>query len=463
MTELKTILGTIKDLRHTYWMIPILAFVSFSVCFKICNDLGGASLTTKLIVAFLVYLISLEFWLVTCWWVPKTHNGVIGIYLCIKTKGHAEREKLHTEIVINAKELIDNMGLSGLISIYELNNLQTSRLLKYLKTLRKNAQSKREERRRIVLKIRHFTNATMTIDGKMSIRNNNDVYYMDTISTVFHPIIDQKLQKQLSSLMSFTWEREQYVKTNDEINGFKSTTSTLMVHLLFIIGFIAYIGDDLTKSTSLLEALYKSKLMDMVGNENISRKLYSHINALLRNSFGLLAARYIHINDAHNAALYLERLLHFGKSYDYFITKAVYDFMITRNIQEALKSVDEASLLAGSDKRWMYSKGFLLYYSYNYNVALNVYYKAMKGTFANEMDVLRQVINFIVNMIKREPDRTDFKFVLGLLCYKKVKNYPLAYKYLDEFIDSSSQVSNALYNRAKVYLSELSIKLGCDG
>ena len=441
-------------------MIPTLLGITYMVCIKVCSDMSVTSVKTKLLIIALVYLISLTIWLKICWWVPKTKHGVIGIYLCIKTKGHEEREKLHTEIVNSAQDLIDNMGLSELITIYELNNLQTSRVRKYLKPLKIIAQSNHEKMSKLAGKINKFLNAAMIIDGRMSICNNNGVYYIDTNSTVFHPAIDTTLQKKLSELMSLTWTKDRLINTNDEINGFKTTTSSLMVHLLFIIGFVAYIADNLSISSRLLESLQKTNLVNMVGNENIPKRLQGYITEILRNSFGLLATRYIDMNDQENASLYLRRLCDFGKSYGYFVTKAIYDFMILHNVPEALRSIDQASVLAGSDKSWMYSKGFLLFYSYKYDEALKYYHKSMKGSSNEDSVVVDQVIKFIEHVIENAPERSDFKFVIGLLSYKKLKNYPRAYKNLDEYIESKCNGSSLMNNRAKAYLKELSNALG---
>lgn len=149
------------------------------------------------------------------------------------------------------------------------------------------------------------------------------------------------------------------------------------------------------------------------------------------------------------------------QNYSGHLLKAVLEFSIERNPKKALKTISEIKPFAGNNGAYKYSEGFLLMYLEEFPRALKVYDRIVRSTFDEEEYILSQVLEFNQNQILVEPDKIQSYFILGLLNYGKVHNYPVALEYIQIFLEKAKnkQKYKFLIERAETYKVEIEKKM----
>jgi tetratricopeptide (TPR) repeat protein len=444
--------------QYSYVFVIIVIVSSFIGSLLLLTAMGVLSLQDKILSSLYACLIVLTLWLYNRFRLPRNRKGKLGIYVSITTEGNKERTRLHTDIVETVRDKISSMELSRVINVIELNNHQSTMVCKMVKAIKEHPKFKENGQSKLVTRLSKRLNANMIVTGSMSIRNNSSVFQIVTESILFHPSFSAEHRDTLRDGMDATWYKEQLVPTDGEIKGFKITSTTLLIHLLYMIGVTASLYNDVKLSTDLLDAIFRYNLLNEVSNE-IAPKVLKTITDKLLRGYTLLSEHYLAKKDGDLTLKYIERMALLGKSYDYYLIKAIYHFSIQNNLKTALASINKASKLAGSDKRWLYSLGFLQFNAKEYEQALQTYTRIARSTFPNEDKVIDQVYAFIVDYINENPDRLDYKFVLGFITYKKSHNVPLAYKLFDEFVNSNVVKDKIVIDRANVYMGEMSKSL----
>jgi hypothetical protein len=95
-------------------------------------------------------------------------------------------------------------------------------------------------------------------------------------------------------------------------------------------------------------------------------------------------------------------------------------------------------------------------------LAINDYKKLQQSKFEGEEEIVEQCISFNNNLLREEPEKIQFLFVIGFLQYQKKNNLPLALEYFEKYIQKARPLNkySELTERATTYLVEIKKSMG---
>lgn len=129
---------------------------------------------------------------------------------------------------------------------------------------------------------------------------------------------------------------------------------------------------------------------------------------------------------------------------------------------EALKLLLRAKKYSNGNYTWLYNEAFLYVYLGKFKKALRDYKRIQQITFREEQKLVDECIQFNENVIKKEPGKKQFLYVLGFLYFKKKSNCPMGLKYFEQFLHETSgdRQFDELRVRALSYKADIEREIG---
>ncbi len=327
----------------------------------------------------ILYLLCLSLW--TGYWIfnkfrlPRNKKNKVGIIIAIYSENEVERQKLKADFISKLKKDLQQEGILNFSEVIFLKNHFSNQI--------KESNNPRTKLEAINKKIKaHFY-----VWGDVKKRPDGDEgekYFINFQGYVVHKPIPQNLSQVISIDFSKVLPKEVNFLEKRSFKGFEASATIVHLAAKYIIGIAAFVSQDPQLALKLHNGL-KDQF-------NTFRPLPPHLQDI-RNRIPLLisdetlwiAKWHFENNKINETKSFLEKSLsENNNNYGAWLFKAITDFMIDKNINEALKSVKKAEQYAKNTFEWRYSKAFLYFWKEDYQNALKLCQKIKQQSYLTE-------------------------------------------------------------------------------
>ncbi len=396
------------------------------------------------------YIFIIVFWILFWFWyrfrLPRNIKGKIGLIICVYAETEVEEKRLKNDFIAQLEKNLIAEQLHGLINVIVVKNHIAKKI--------KNAEYIKKINRKIKGHFYLFGTVKRRQDGQNS-------YFLNLDGAVFHAPLDLKTDNALLRDFLAVLPKQVSFYETFEFRGFQFSSQIVYLAVKYITGIAAYLSGDPSMALRLhkdLQSEFRKLAQTLPPNlEMINKRI-----PLFISDENLALARFYYMkSDIPNINKYLnEALKNNPNSYGAWALKAIKDFEIDNNPQEALKSMRVARKHSpGSIHEWRYSKAFLEFWLEKYKAALYECDRIAKSSYENEKLTIDDVESFNLKLLASNHFKPQLYFWLGFINYKKKKNLPEALKYFEGFKDHITQDMVLLKERANMYLGEIKQEL----
>lgn len=404
---------------------------------------------------------------------PKVDKGKVGIVLAINTEKELDRTKVYRDFVEHFKSLMAQHSMSGIFQLVELNEYQStvaSGLLakhsEYLTQFRKDGHFDKKSRPQDWERVQNKIGGHFFIWGKIRKRlDKNSKYIFDIDGLVTHKRIDVNKHKLVTNDFIESWFKRIAFSEIFELKGFEVSAELVFLVVKYVIGVAALVSNDPILSLELHTGL-KSELTQAISKfdkpPNNLLLIQKKLDALIAEENSLIATWYIRNNQPDQCDKYL--LASFDAKQDNYagyILQALRCFQ-KGDIKGSFSNVEKARKIAKNNQIWRYDLAFLQMWTKDYGASIRTYKKITDNDYAGEQITVDEIINFLTNLLKTNPEFKPAEYILGLLFYKKVNNLPFALEHFEKFKESIVNESeyNKLLSVTLSYLGEIKKEMG---
>ena len=409
-----------------------------------------ACLKIRSIVYLLLFFSWIIYWLFYRFYLPRNKKNKVGIVIAIFSENENERQKLKADFISKIKGDFKQEGILNFSEVIFLKNHFSKQI--------KESNNPREKLEKINKKIKaHFY-----VWGDVKKRPDGDEgekYFLNFQGCVIHKPIPQNLSQEISKDFSKVLPRAVNFLEKRYFKGFE--VSAKLVHLAakYIIGIAAFVSQDPQLAFRLHDGLKEQF--------NIFRPLPLHLQDIrdriphLISDETLWIARWHYENKRTNETkTFLKRCLaENNNNYGAWLFKSIIDFLIDKNIDEALKSIGKAEKCSNNTFEWRYSKAFLYFWKEDYEKALKLCQKIKQQNYQGEEITLDEVRTFNLNLLKENKTKAQLYFWIGYLSYFKQYNLCNALQDFENFEKLADSKMNSLKQKSSAYLGEIKKKM----
>ncbi len=285
--------------------------------------------------------------------------------------------------------------------------------------------------------------------------DEGEKYYINFQGYVVHKPIPQSLSQTISIDFSKVLPKEVNFLEKRSFQGFEASATIVHLAAKYIIGIAAFVSQDPQLALKLHDGL-KDQF-------NAFRPLPPHLQDI-RNRIPLLIsdeklwiARWFFENKkTSETKIFLqEALFENNNNYGAWLFKAIIDFIVDKNIDEALKSIKKAEQYRKNTFEWRYSKAFLYFWKEDYQNALNLCQKIKQQSYLTEPITVEEVRRFNLNLLSDINPKVQLYFWIGFLSYFKSNNLGNALQDFENFEKSASNNMDLLKQKSTAYLREI--------
>jgi hypothetical protein len=394
----------------------------------------------------LLLLSWIGFWIFNKFHLPRNRKNKVGIVIAIFSENEKERQKLKADFISKLKKDLQQEGILNFSEVVFLKNHFSNQI--------KEASDSRAKLEIINKKIKaHFY-----VWGDVKKRPDGDEgekYFINFQGYVVHKPIPQNLSQVISIDFSKVLPKEVNFLEKRSFKGFEASATIVHLAAKYIIGIAAFVSQDPQLALKLHNGL-KDQF-------NAFRPLPLHLQDI-RNRIPLLisdetlwiAKWHFENNRISEAKTFLEKSLsENNNNYGAWLFKAIIDFMVDKNIDEAIKSVKKAEQYAKNTFEWRYSKAFLYFWKEDYQNALKTCQKIKQQRYLTEAITLDEVRKFNLNLLTDVAPKAQLYFWIGFLSYFKRNNLGDALQDFEYFENIASTNMDILKQKSTVYLREI--------
>lgn len=417
--------------------------------------------STKLLLnsVILVCLISIEMWLLVRGNLPKCKHEQ-GIVLSFTTENKKQSDRYSHDFAEEINKILKAKDLSCKFDVVYLKEYKAEKvnkqIMKYIENPRKKSYGKE------VMRLSKVTRGQLFIYGVIKERKDGANYFhIDMNSIVTHKpnskVNSQYAQNVLEEVICNFRINEEY-----EADGFRFASTYTSTIAKFIVGFGAYISDDIELAYNLHKNLVsefnKAFLPDTKRNR-IIKMLKNQIAAELQE---LSKFEYEVQGDNRKALEYINRAYSLmPKDYNILLFYAYLEFNINRKYEKSLQFLNEAKKVCRGDYVWLNNNAFITMYMGKFELGLSSYKVLASKSFEGDEVIYEEVVGYLNDLIKKEPNRYQLYFILGWINYYKRGNNPLALEAFEEFLSKAIDIAsfNVLLNDARKNISEIKVDM----
>lgn len=270
--------------------------------------------------------------------------------------------------------------------------------------------------------------------------------YLNTSAMVFHDIIPDAVQTELS--MDFNnlyskdidFSNDWYKSWIDFSWEYNSIVAKYIIWVAFLISNNPFWAIDLHRNLHIeLEKIKKDENVNSSFNEKYFKLISEKIKVIQYHELSLIVNYYYSKKDNENWIKYLNEWEKLANFYWFFnanllVQKWIYEFLINNNICESRKLIKKSASLT-SDKGYKYSLVFLDLYDEKFILAKKRIREILKKKqYKWETLTVKEVINFIDDILEKYSDRIELLYWQSLLYYHKLGNIPMAYEKIEKYI-----------------------------
>ncbi|MFC1700869.1 tetratricopeptide repeat protein [Patescibacteria group bacterium] len=399
----------------------------------------------------ILLILWIGYWAFNKFHLPRNKKDKVGIVIAIYSENEAERQKLKADFISKLKKDLQQEGILSFSEVIFLKNHFSNQI--------KDSDNPRTKLETINKKIKaHFY-----VWGDVKKRPDGDEgekYFINFQGYVVHKSISQNLSQVISVDFSKVLPKEVNFLEKRSFKGFEASATIVHLAAKYIIGIAAFVSQDPQLALKLHNGL-KDQF-------NAFRPLPPHLQDI-RNRIPLLisdemlwiAKWHFENNRIDEMKSFLEKSLsENNNNYGAWLFKAIVDFMVDKNIDEALKSVKKAEQYAKNTFEWRYSKAFLYFWKEDYQNALKLCQKIKQQSYLTEQITLEEVRKFNLNLLSDTNPKTQLYFWIGFLSYFKRNNLEDALQDFENFDRLASSNMNLLKQKSDPYLREIKQKMG---
>lgn len=399
----------------------------------------------------ILLILWIGYWVVNKFHLPRNKKNKVGIVIAIYSENESERQKLKADFISKLKKDLQQEGILNFSEVIFLKNHFSNQI--------KESDNPRTELETINKKIKaHFY-----VWGDVKKRPDGDEgekYFINFQGYVVHKPISQNLSQVISIDFSKVLPKEVNFLEKRSFKGFEASATIVHLAAKYIIGIAAFVSQDPQLALKLHNGL-KDQF-------NAFRPLPPHLQDI-RNRIPLLisdemlwiAKWHFENNRIDEMKSFLEKSLsENNNNYGAWLFKAIIDFIVDKNIDEAIKSVKKAEQYAKNTFEWRYSKAFLYFWKEDYQNALKLCQKIKQQSYLTEPITLEEVRKFNLNLLSDTNPKTQLYFWIGFLSYFKRNNLGDALQDFENFDRMASSNMNLLKQKSDPYLREIKQKMG---
>lgn len=407
-------------------------------------------LKIRAVLYLFLLILWVSFWMFNKFCLPRNKKNKVGIVIAIYSENETERQKLKADFISKLKEDLQKEGILNFTNVIFLKNHFSSQI--------KDSENPRAKLETMNKKIKaHFY-----VWGDVKKRQDGDEgekYFINFQGYVIHKPISQNLSQVISIDFSKVLPKEVNFLEKRSFKGFEASATIVHLAAKYIIGIAAFVSQDPQLALRLHNGL-KDQF-------NAFRPLPPHLQDI-RNRIPLLisdeklwiAKWHYENNRIDEAKLFLEQsIAENNNNYGAWLFKAIIDFMVDKNIDEAMKSVKKAEQYAKNSFEWRYSKAFLCFWKEDYQNALKTCQKIKQQSYLMEPITLDEVRIFNLNLLLDNESKVQLYFWIGFLSYFKRNNLVDALQDLENFERLADNTMNELRQKSSAYLLEIKRKM----
>lgn len=408
-------------------------------------------LKTKLIIYLLFLFCWIGFWLLNKFRLPRNGKNKVGIVIAIFSENENERQKLKADFISKLKSDFRQEGILNFSEIIFLKN-HFSKQIKELNNSREGLE-----------KINKKIKAHFYVWGDVKRRPDGDEgekYFLSFQGYVIHKPIPKNLSQEISKDFSKVLPREVNFLEKRSFKGFEASADLVHLAAKYIIGIAAFVSQNPQLALRLHNGL-KDQF-------NVFRPLPPHLQdirnriPLLISDENLWIAKWHYENKRiGETKLFLKKSLSDdNKNYGAWLFRAVIDFLIDKNVDEALKSIEKAEKYSKNTFEWIYSKAFLYFWKEDYERALKLCQKIKQLSYQTEIITLNEVRKFNLNLLGEANPKIQLYFWIGYLSFFKLSNLANALQDFENFEKLANGKMIILKQKSSAYLRDIKQKMG---
>lgn len=379
--------------------------------------------------------------------IPKTKSNKVGIIVAIVVESENERTRLN-DFIHAFQDRIDLLQKDALFDLIVYPDYYASCVT------RSNCNT-------LLAK----SKAHFMIFGSLKKRfhKKKEHYIFNIDSIVRHAPIPQQISLQLANEMNEIFPKEIMIKQDNEYEGFQVSNEWTAIVTEHIIAVAAYLTGDFNLASRLHENIANelkiiSPIPSLVSRKAIDKMKLRNIRRLVTSLSIKCNYGYSKYRKSGNEIFLLDMDSDINKikkydpqNYNAKLLKAIFYFLVDKDPDKALKELK--SIKNKRDITWMYSKAFLYAYKGDLSGAHKIYKEAFGGVVVAIMP--SEVDEFINDVLKREPEKYQLLFCLGLISLFARNDYVLAEGYFTDFLSNSDKIGFLAEKRlAEKYLIE---------
>jgi len=452
-------------------------FIFFTIILLLDPFLQGLSISNiyRLSIYFLLEILWLCSWYFLRNHYPKNEKGKIGIIISIRTENDKQAKRISIDLVEKINQELIRAGLEKEIKTLIIGENKVKRLNVAIEKFVSGSESESDG----VLELSKRTSVRKEIFKKLSkrirghfyifgdIRERKDEeqkYYLNIIGLVVHSEISIDVSNKIAEEFRNIWPKNINFPEKYEMKGFEIVGISILIPARYITGVAALVSKDVFTAIKLHEGLAEriESLMNPIPPNYA--KMISNLRRTLMFEYARAADYFYKIkNNLSQAREYAKKagLLNIP-DYSIYLLNSILCFIIDRDPISSLGWIKKARKISGKNYIWLYNKAFILMYMEKFALAINDYKKLQQSKFEGEEEIVEQCISFNNNLLREEPEKIQFLFVIGFLQYQKKNNLPLALEYFEKYIQKARPLNkySELTERATTYLVEIKKSMG---
>jgi len=241
--------------------------------------------------------------------------------------------------------------------------------------------------------------------------------------------------------------------------GFEASATIVHLAAKYIIGIAAFVSQDPQLALKLHNGL-KDQFNAFKPLPPHLQDIRNRIPLLISDEKLWIARWHFENSRVSEAKRFLqEAISENDNNYGAWLFKAMVDFLIDKNLDEAMKSVNRAARYAKNTFEWRYSKAFLYFWKEDFQNALKLCQKIKQQNYRTEPITLEEVRKFNINLLSDTNPKAQLYFWIGFLSYFKRSNLGDALQDFENFEKSANDKMNILKQKSTVYLREIKQKM----
>jgi len=437
MDIFNTALSWIKEQEKSKYIYlgPLIIGLLATISYIANHDINLANMTkTNILIVASIWFLVIVICVALRWTrrFPRFKANECGVLFIIDTYEEQDRKIIEKYLLSDVRRKFESSLLYNAKVLF-LPEYQT----------KKFSEMTKEERKQIISK----SGAKLAFygEGKTGHYKQKEVYKLSLGSVVTHDNIPIQLSRYLSAEMFVVMKpiSQIIIPTDDTIVGYDVLTASIKYIADYILAAAFFRTEHYSDAQKILESNYVA-LKSISRNIPAIATLKNIVPIKLRDTYILLAdsayKKFLESKDKgflDEMHVYIEKQEKIGKTeQSYYVQNALYYFCKERNVKKAKEYIKKCEEEKYKEFAWQYDKVFLNLYASMTNQTIAASYRKYKTLLRKNPDINieREVEEFILDLLDFEPDKIQMKWLLAMLMNAR-NEFILSEEYLSQFVN----------------------------